>query len=70
MEPVKASNGAYAAMERAELEEDIRRYETVLHLVSDEAVVAAVKATLAEARHQLGKIDATERRQRRYRRAG
>jgi len=57
-------------MEREELEEDISRYETVLRLVTDEAVVAAVKATLAEARDQLNKIDATESRQRRSRRAG
>ena len=57
-------------MEREELEADISRYETILRLVSDEAVVAAVKATLAEARDQLTKIDATERRQRRSRRAG
>ena len=57
-------------MEREELEEDISRYETILRLVTDEAVVAAVKATLAEARDQLNEIDATERRRRRYRRAG
>jgi hypothetical protein len=56
-------------MEREELEEDISHYETILRLVTDEAVVAAVKATLAEARDQLSKIDATERRQRHYRRA-
>jgi hypothetical protein len=57
-------------MDREELEEDIGRYEAILALVTDEAMVAAVKATLAEARDQLTKIDATERRQRHSRRAG
>jgi len=32
-------------MEREELEEGISRYETTLRLITDEAVVAAVKAT-------------------------
>ena len=57
-------------MEREELEEDISRYETILRLVTDGAVVAAVTAMRDEARDQLSKIDAAERGQRRYRRAG
>jgi hypothetical protein len=56
-------------MEREELEEDISRYETILCLVTDEAVVAAVTEMLAEARDQLDKLDDTPRRRRRYRRA-
>jgi hypothetical protein len=57
-------------MEREELEEDISRYEAILCLVTDEAVVAAVTEMLAEARDQLDKLDDTQHRKRRYRRAG
>jgi hypothetical protein len=50
-------------MERKELEQEIRRYDTILRFVTDERTVTVVSEMLAEARNRLSNMHRNKRRQ-------